>query len=145
MNKNEIIKSLYETIGNIETMTEEEFREKFEQVNEEYESLKEALTPDDLFPVHPVFPKTMHRNKRYRTLMAKRRLKKLYQETKNIYGVGAWYNSHKGRIIKDSINNKKERQLCNRRFRRRWKNGRYNEVADGGAYRKHEEYWWAVT
>ena len=145
MNKQKVIESLYETIGNIETMTDEEFREKFEEVNKEYESLKETLTPDDLFPVHPVFPKTIHRNKHYRTMMAKRRLKKLYEETKHIYGVGAYYDTRKKRIIKDSVNSASERTACNRRFRRRWKSGRYDTVANGGAYRKHEEYWWSVT
>ena len=144
MDKKKVLASLYETIGNIETMTDEEFREKFEEVNAEYEKLKTVLKPDDIFPVHPVFPKAQRRNKRYRILMAKRRLKKLYNETKNIYGVGAYYDSYKKRIIKDSVNSASVRTACNRRFRRRWKNGRYDTVSNGAAYRKHEDYWWFV-
>ena len=145
MDKKKVLASLYETIGNIETMTDEEFREKFEEVNDEYEKLKTVLTPDDMVTVKPAFPKAVRRNKRYRTLMAKRRLKKLYNETKNIYGVGAYYDSYKKRIIKDSVNKASVRAACNRRFRRRWKSRHYDTVANGAAYRKYEEYWWAVT
>lgn len=148
MDKQKIIASLYETIGNIETMTDEEFAEKINEVNAEYEKVRATLIPDDPCPYgpdsRPVFPKASCRNKRARLLAARHKLRKLYDKTKHIYGVGAYYDTRKKRIIKDSINSSSERAACNRRFRRRWNNGRYDAVANGGAYRKHEEYWWSV-
>lgn len=83
------------------------------------------------------------RNKYERVHVGRRRLKKLYEETKNIYGVGAYYDSRKGRLIKDSVNSASVRRSCNRRFRRRLNRGRF-DVMDGGAYRRYEEYWWTV-
>ena len=84
------------------------------------------------------------RNKRMRQKIARHKLAKLYTETKDKYGVGAWFNERKNRIIKDSIQNASVRTACNRRFRHRLNSGRYDTVANGGAYRKHEEYWWAI-
>ena len=43
-------------------------------------------------------------NKRRRLIKGKNKLKKLYEDTKNCYGVGAYYDYHKKRIIKYSLN-----------------------------------------
>lgn len=83
-------------------------------------------------------------NKRTRALMRRRKLRKLYEETKNIYGVGAYFDHRKNRIVKDSVNRSDIRRDCNRRFRRRLNSNRYEKVDDGAAYRKYEEYWWSV-
>lgn len=85
------------------------------------------------------------RNKYYRVLEERRRLRKLFSKTKNIYGVGAYFSKYKNRICKDSVNSKSVRKMCNRRFRRRLNQYRYATVPNGAAYRKHEEYWWSVT
>ena len=102
----------------------------------------EELLPEDRLPFF--LARAGRINKNVRRRIAKRKLRKLYEETKHIYGTGAWFNKHKNRIIKDSINRASVRRDCNRRFRRRFNNGRYEDVASGGAYRKHEEYWWSI-
>ena len=101
----------------------------------------------DLLPEDRVaffIARAKRRNKRTRQRIAQHKLRKLFEETKRTYGVGAWYCEHKHRIIRDSVNSASVRKECNRRFRRRHNNGHYEEVANGGAYRKHEDYWWSV-
>lgn len=105
------------------------------------EDTKDLLSEDR---VEFFIARAKRRNKRTRMRIAQRKLRKLYEETKHSYGVGAWYSERKHRIIKDSVNVASVRKECNRRFRRRFNNGHYENVANGGAYRKHEEYWWAV-
>lgn len=43
----------------------------------------------------------------HRSQERNRRLKKLYNETKNSYGAGAWYDEKKGRYIKYSCGGRK--------------------------------------
>ncbi len=72
----------------------------------------------------------------------KRRLKKLYNETKYGYGVGAFYDENKNRIIKYSCHNKWTKEHCRRMIRRRLKNkfGNYS----GCIYKKLYDYWWEI-
>jgi len=84
------------------------------------------------------------RNKRSRIDTKKRKIQKLYDKTKTLYGTGAYYDALKKRFVRYSVNNASIRTLCNRRFRHNLKSGKYETVADGGAYRKHEDYWWIV-
>lgn len=144
MDKQQLIDSLYETINNIRSMPEGEFREKMKTIDREYQKVHEALSPDSILSLQPVFGKPVRRNKHTRFLIARRKLKKLYSKTKNVYGVGAYYDYRKKRIAKESVNSSAERTACNRRFRRRWKNGRYEDVANGSSYKKYEDYWWSV-
>ena len=83
-------------------------------------------------------------NRYHRWLIGRRKLRNLYRKTRHKYGVGAYFDYYKHRIIKDSVNSKSIRQECNRRFRRRMNQYRYDTVANGAAYRKHEDYWWGV-
>ena len=71
-----------------------------------------------------------------------RRLKKLYEETKNAYGAGAWYDERKGRYIRYSCHSEWLKTHCRRMTRRRMKNktGRYS----GCAYKKFYDYWWEL-
>lgn len=74
----------------------------------------------------------------------RRRLIGLYKKTRNLYGVGAYFDPYKQRICKDSLNKKSIRQLCNRRFRRRMNRWQYGIVQNGGSYRKYEDYWYTI-
>lgn len=105
------------------------------------------LESDELLPKDRVDyfrRRARRRNKRSRLLVRKQKLNRLFEETKNSYGVGVYYDKWKGRIVEDSLNKSSVRRECNRRFRRRVNHGRYSVVANGGAYRKHEEYWWSI-
>lgn len=72
-----------------------------------------------------------------------RRLKKLYEETKNSYGAGAYYNEEKNRYVKcSSCNNpgysKSLRKISNRKVRR-------NDIPlKGCSYKKVFDYWWEL-
>ena len=88
--------------------------------------------------------KCQSRSNHPRRMEQKRRLTRLFEETKRKYGVGVFFSVEKQRLIRDTVNNKNTRQACNRRFRHRMNRWRYDKVQDGGAYRKHEEYWWAI-
>lgn len=83
------------------------------------------------------------RNKYLRILWKRKRVLRLYRETRRKYGVGLYYCHDKQRLVRYTVNKKSVRTMCNRKFRKRMK--QYCEpVSDGGAYRKHEEYWWSV-
>jgi hypothetical protein len=74
----------------------------------------------------------------------KQKHKKLYEETKNKYGKGLWYDPRKERFIVVSMsdNTKRVRYLkrqCNKAVRRR--KGIYNRKT----YRKLNEYWWVLV
>ena len=65
----------------------------------------------------------MKSNGYFRSKERNKRLKKLYSETKNSYGEGAWYDEEKKRYIKCSSSNttgytKWLRRLSNRRVRK---------------------------
>lgn len=107
----------------------------------------ENININDLLPEERVaffMARAARRNKRSRRRIGKNKIVQLYKETKDKYGVGAYYDEHKKRIIRSSVNNASVRTSCNRRFRRRMNSGHYETIANGGAYRKYEEYWWAV-
>lgn len=72
-----------------------------------------------------------------------RRLKKLYNETKNGFGVGAYYNEKKKRYIKYSPSNtpgyaKSLRRISNRRVRKG------DIPLKGSSYKKMYDYWWEL-
>ena len=70
-----------------------------------------------------------------------RRLKSLYDKTKNSYG-GCWYDSDKKRYYRYSINIKSEKVICKRRTRRKLKGRNY--VLQRGQYKKVYEYKWMI-
>lgn len=72
-----------------------------------------------------------------------RRLKKLYDETKNGYGAGAYYNEKKKRYIKCPSSNtpgytKSLRKISNRRVRKS------DIPLKGCSYKKLYDYWWEL-
>lgn len=72
-----------------------------------------------------------------------RRLKKLYNETKNTYRAGAYYNEDKKRYIKYRPSNtpghaKYLRKMSNRRVRRNV------AIPKGSTYKKLFDYWWEL-
>ena len=85
------------------------------------------------------------RNKRTRWLAGHRKLMRLYDRTKDHFAyTGAWMDEN-GRIRRYSYHQASVRRMFNRRFRHRWKQYRYDTVANGNAYRRHEEYVWAIV
>ena len=146
MSKQEmVLNGLYEMLWNIASLTKEEFEEKFTEINEEYNKLHDVFTKKGNFITNDVnYEKTKIRNKRMRKRIERHKLQKLYEETKYKYGVGVYYSEQKKRLIKDSVNKSSVRKACNRHFRRRLNRGELDGVSNGGSYRKHEDYWWAV-
>ena len=69
-----------------------------------------------------------------------RRLKKLYDETKNSYGRGVWYDNKKQRYVRYCFGDCKRyfRRLANRKVRRN------NDVPSGGNYKKVFDFWWSI-
>ena len=72
-----------------------------------------------------------------------RRLKKLYDETKNWYGAGAYYDEDKKRYIRyspcrNSGYAKYLRKVANRKVRRS------KDCLKHGSYRKVYDYWWEL-
>ena len=69
----------------------------------------------------------------------KRRLKKLYDETKNSYGAGAWFDEKKGRYIKYSCGGRQ----CKRHLKRlsSKKARKYQGDLKGCDYKKIFDYW----
>lgn len=77
-----------------------------------------------------------------RKIEDKHRLKKLYEETKNSYGAGAWFNKNKNRYIRYTCHNKWLKKYCSKAIRRKMKN---MEVSPkGNDYRKIFDYWWEL-
>jgi hypothetical protein len=73
----------------------------------------------------------------------KRRLKKLYNETKNSCKAGAYYDEDRDMFIKFSPRRKSKyakylRKVSNRKVRRYSKDLKY------GSYRKVYDYWWEL-
>ena len=102
----------------------------------------EALLPEDRIPYFKA--RAERRNKLTRRNIKKQKLRKLYDSTKTKYGVGAYMDTEKQRLVRYSVNNAGIRTFCNRRFRRRLNGSNYEDIGNGGSYRKHEEYWWSV-
>jgi hypothetical protein len=77
---------------------------------------------------------------------ARNRRKKLirtYEETKNNYGSGVWFNEDKGFYVKYTASNtpgyaKQLRRICNKKVRKS------AEVGNHGAYRKSYDYKWTL-
>lgn len=69
----------------------------------------------------------------------KQKLEKLYKNTKNSYGAGAWYDERKGRYIRYSCHNEWLKTHSRRITRRKMKNetGRYSNCS----YKKFYDYW----
>ena len=146
MSKQEmVLNGLYEMLWNIASLTGKEFEEKFTEINEEYNKLYDTFIAKETEEDTKYENKIKVRNKRMRKRIERHKMKKLYEETKHKYGVGAYYSEQKKRIIKDSVNNADVRKACNRRLRRKLNRWDLDEIPNGGSYRKHEEYWWAVT
>lgn len=78
----------------------------------------------------------------------KRRLEKLYDETKTGYGVGCYHNDKRGGILMryypystNHDNNKKWwRKHSNRRFRRNWK----DDILNGNLHKRSFDLWWTL-
>lgn len=71
-----------------------------------------------------------------------RRLKKAYQQTKNTYGRGVWFDVESGRYIryyprKNASLSRYFRNQANRKVRRN-----KQEPLQNGTYRKAYDYWW---
>ncbi|MBO5015054.1 MAG: hypothetical protein J6C92_04500 [Bacteroidaceae bacterium] len=74
----------------------------------------------------------------------KRRLVKLYEETKNTYGRGAYYDKRKKRLIRYTVRQNANlprfyRKRANRAVRRN-----KAEILNHGGYRKQYDYWWEL-
>ena len=73
-----------------------------------------------------------------------RRLRKLYDATKNGYGAGAWYDESKGRYIRYSCHDKDLKAQCRKATRRRLKCRHQDEKLQRGTYKKVFDYWWEL-
>lgn len=78
----------------------------------------------------------------------KRRLKKLYDETKTRYGSGAWYSERKNRYIRYSLSDGNRSgnlkryfsRVGNRRIRRL-----NDELPKKSLYKRYFDLWWTLT
>ena len=77
----------------------------------------------------------------YRKQEDSHRLKKLYNETKNSYRAGVYYDEQKGRFIHYSCHNEKTKTRCRRITRRRLKE---EECCSGCLYKRFYDYWWEI-
>lgn len=73
-----------------------------------------------------------------------RRLKKLYNETKNSYGVGAYYSKCKNRLIPIYFSKPWLKAYCRRQTRRRLKQNIDNLDIKSNNYKKYFDYWWEL-
>ena len=72
----------------------------------------------------------------------KRRLKKLYDKSKFLYGMGAYWDEDKNRFIRYSCHNRLTKLYCRRITRKRLKNN-YNCYSDC-LYKRLYDYWWEI-
>lgn len=71
----------------------------------------------------------------------KKKLRKLYEETKNGYGAGAWKDDD-GRIKKYWVSpdaKKYLKRLCSKAARKT------ENLSDGSVYKRSFDYWWTLT
>lgn len=71
----------------------------------------------------------------------KTRLKRLYGETKNAYGSGAWYDEETGRYIRYWIAPRRKKYLkkvANKKVRK------YKQKLSNGSYRNVFDLWWEL-
>lgn len=71
------------------------------------------------------------------------KLKKLYDETKNSYAAGAYFDERKNRIVKYTCHNEWFKTHSRRIVRRRLNNS--DILSNGNEYKKMYDYWWTVT
>ena len=71
-----------------------------------------------------------------------RRLKSLYDKTKNAYGAGVWYDEEKKRYYRYSLGDKYLKKYCARAVRRKLKYTDY--TLQRCQYKKVSEYWWMI-
>jgi len=72
-----------------------------------------------------------------------KRLKKTYEETKNWYGPGVWYDEKTGRYYRLDFTNKWLKRQCSKVARRKLKNSDYIFTKKSG-YKKLFDYWWEL-
>lgn len=73
----------------------------------------------------------------------RRRLKKLYDDTKNSCRGGAWYDDEKERYIRYPSSNtpgyaKSLRRITNKKIRKS------KDLLNHGLYKKIHDYWWSL-
>lgn len=71
-----------------------------------------------------------------------RRLKKLYNETKNSYGAGAWYDEEKGRYIKYSCGGRKYKKYLKKISSKKAR--KYKGDMRHCDYKRTFDYWWEL-
>ena len=71
-----------------------------------------------------------------------RRLKKLYDETKNSYGAGAWYDAKKKRYIRYTCGGKNYRK-CLKKLSSK-KTRKYTGDMQRSDYKKTFDFWWEL-
>ena len=72
-----------------------------------------------------------------------KRLKKLYEETKNSYIAGAYYNEHKDRYIRYTSNNEWTKTENRKYTRRKLNNSPF--LLQRNQYKKVQDYKWEIT
>ena len=77
-----------------------------------------------------------------RKVIENKKLRKLYENTKNWYGAGAYYDERKKRIIRYSCHCKYFKKLSRRIARRKLNN--CDDRYCGSQYKKLFDYWWTI-
>lgn len=79
-----------------------------------------------------------------RKLEDDRRLRRLYKETKNHYGPGAWYSERKQRIIKVKIGTKNYKRFLKKTSSKKARLFFQNSelYQNKGYFKKTFDYWW---
>lgn len=72
----------------------------------------------------------------------KKRLKKVYEETKNGYGPGVWFDDKKRRYVRLDFTNKWLKTHTTRIIRRKLKNEHC--FFEKSLYKKYYDYWWEL-
>jgi hypothetical protein len=82
-----------------------------------------------------------------RNIEDKRRLKKLYLETKNSCIVGAYYDDKKNRMIRYSPSDNGNAKISTTKYLKRQSNKKIRRSCDvfqRGGYKKQYDYWWEL-
>ena len=78
----------------------------------------------------------------HRSIEDERRLKKTYEETKNSWGPGVWYDERKSRYIRANFTDTWLKKHCARIIRRKLKNNdTFNQKS---LYKRYYDYWWEL-
>jgi len=77
-----------------------------------------------------------------RSLEDRRRLKRLYEETRHWIGGGAYFNSQKGRYIRYTWNKHRHPKCLRRCGHRKIRHLRDTDIPQGARYRQAYDYWW---